>query len=108
MRNQASTASFGLFVIVLLGAIYWLLHQQGRPQYGLVAVLLGILVLRAGLFVYNLQQQKKRLERGQVSSIPKARQRLGLDVEPSDVEPSDVEPGDVGAGNQERKDEDLR
>ncbi len=79
MRNQASTASFGLFVIVLLGAIYWLLHQHGRPQYGLVAVLLGILVLRAGLFFYNLQQQRKRLERGRSSSIPKARQRLGLD-----------------------------
>ncbi|MGI8771877.1 MAG: hypothetical protein ACR2JE_10620 [Acidobacteriaceae bacterium] len=80
MRNQASTASFGLFVIVLLGAIYWLLHQHGRPQYGLVAVLVGILVLRAGLFLYNLQQQKKRLERGQTASIPKVGQRLGLDT----------------------------
>jgi hypothetical protein len=79
MRNQASTASFGLFVIVLLGAMYWLFHQRGRPQWGLIAILVGILVLRAGLFFYNLQQQKKRLERGQTSSTPKARQRLGLD-----------------------------
>jgi hypothetical protein len=86
MRNQASTASFVLFVIVLLAALYWVLHQQGRPQWGLVAILIGILVLRGGLFFYNLQQQKKRLERGAGTSIPKVQQRLGLDDTDADAE----------------------
>jgi uncharacterized membrane protein YbhN (UPF0104 family) len=86
MRNHASTASFVLFVIVLLAALYWVLHQQGRPQWGLVAILIGILALRVGLFFYNLQQQKKRLERGAGASIPKVHQRLGLDDTEEDAE----------------------
>jgi hypothetical protein len=86
MRNPASTASFGLFVIVLLAALYWVLHQQGRPQWGLVAILVGMLVLRAGLFFYNLQQQKKRIERGGGASTPKVQQRLGLNDPEEDAE----------------------
>ncbi len=83
MRNGASTASFGLFVIVLLAAVFWLLHQKGHTQWALVAALIGILLLRAGLFAYNLRQQRKRVERGATPSIPKVEQRLGLlDEEP--------------------------
>lgn len=78
MKNGASTASFGLFVIVLLAAVFWLLHQKGHTQWALVAALVGILLLRVGLFAYNLQQQRKRLERGAAPSTPKVEQRLGL------------------------------
>ncbi len=63
MKSQANTASFVLFVIVLLAALFWLLHGKGHTQWGLVVALLGVLVLRGGLFFYNLAQQRKRVER---------------------------------------------
>jgi hypothetical protein len=80
MRSGASTASFVLFVIVLLGALYWLLHQKGHTQWALIAALLGILLLRAALFAYNLVQQRKQIERGG-RPRPVVQQRLGLDVD---------------------------
>ena len=81
MRSRASTASFVLFVIVLLGAIYWLLHQHGKANWGLVAVLLGVLVLRGGLFLVNLRQQRRNTERGQ--GPVQIETRLGINDDPS-------------------------
>ncbi len=89
MKNGASTASFGLFVIVLLAALFWLLHQKGHTQWALVAALVGILLLRVGLFAYNLQQQRKRIERGASASIPKDQQRLGLADEDAEASGED-------------------
>jgi hypothetical protein len=64
MRSRGSTISFGLFVVVLLAAVFMMMHGRGRTNWGLVAVLLGILVLRGTLFVVNLRQQRRNLERG--------------------------------------------
>jgi hypothetical protein len=64
MKSRGSTISFGLFVVVLLAAVFMMMHGRGRTNWGLVAVLLGILVLRGTLFVVNLRQQRRNLERG--------------------------------------------
>jgi hypothetical protein len=62
--KKTGTLTFALFVIVVLAAIFWLMHGRGQTQWGLVAVLLGVLVLRVGLFVINLRQQRHNAERG--------------------------------------------
>ena len=81
MRSRANTVSFVLFVVVLLAAVFWLLHQHGRTNRGLVTVLLGVLVLRAALFAVNLHQQRQNAERGR--GQVKIETRLGLNDEPS-------------------------
>jgi Na+/melibiose symporter-like transporter len=75
--KRSGTLTFGLFVIVVLAAIFWLMHGRGQTQWGLVAVLLGVLVLRVALFVINLRQQRHNAERGRGSV--KIETRLGLD-----------------------------
>lgn len=85
--RKTGTLTFGLFVIVVLAAIFWLTNGRGQTQWGLVAVLLGILVLRVILFVVNLRQQRHNAERGK--GPVKIETRLGLEDEP---EPRDAEP----------------
>lgn len=77
--RKTGTLTFALFVIVVLGAIYLLLQRSGRASLGLVAVLVGILVLRVVLFLVNLRQQRHNAERGRGSV--KIETRLGLDDE---------------------------
>ena len=91
--RRTGTLTFGLFVIVVLGAIYMLLQRSGRASLGLVAVMLGILVLRVVLFVVNLRQQRHNAERGK--GPVKIETRLGLDEEP---EPRDAEPPAASPG----------
>ena len=91
--KTSGTLTFGLFVIVVLAAIFWLMHGRGQTQWGLVAVLVGILVLRVILFVVNLRQQRRNAERGQ--GPVKIETRLGLDddqPESPDTGPSETEP----------------
>lgn len=84
MNSRTGTFSFGLFVVVLLAAVFWLMHGRGQTQWGLVAVLLGILVLRVVLFVINLRQQRHNAERGK--GPVKIETRLGLNDEPEQPE----------------------
>ncbi len=86
MRDKG-TITFGLFVIVVLGAIYLLMQRPGRASLGLVAVLVGILVLRVILFVVNLRQQRHNAERGK--GPVRIETRLGIEDE---TEPRDAEP----------------
>lgn len=83
--KRTGTLTFALFVIVVLAAIFWLMHGRGQTQWGLVAVLLGILALRVVLFAINLRQQRRNAERGRGSV--KIETRLGLDDEGEEVEP---------------------
>jgi multisubunit Na+/H+ antiporter MnhB subunit len=85
--RRTGTLTFGLFVIVVLGAIYLLLQRSGRASLGLVAVLVGILVLRLILFVVNMRQQRHNAERGK--GPVKIETRLGIEDEPpqSNTEP---------------------
>jgi Na+/melibiose symporter-like transporter len=96
--KRSGTLTFGLFVIVVLAAIFWLMHGRGQTQWGLVAVLVGILVLRVILFVINLRQQRHNAERGKGSVNIET--RLGLNDEPetADTEPPETEPPAPSAG----------
>jgi 1,4-dihydroxy-2-naphthoate octaprenyltransferase len=84
--KRSGTLTFGLFVIVVLAAIFWLMHGRGQTQWGLVAVLLGVLVLRVALFVINLRQQRHNAERGRGSV--KIETRLGLNDEDEATQPA--------------------
>jgi hypothetical protein len=80
-----------LFVIVLLGAVFLMWKRPGSGA--LVAVLLGILVLRVVLFAINLRQQRHNAEQGKGSV--KIETRLGLN---DDEEASETEPPASSAG----------
>ena len=96
--KTSGTLTFGLFVIVVLAAIFWLMHGRGQTQWGLVAVLVGILLLRVILFVINLRQQRHNAERGRGSVNIET--RLGLNDEPEtpNTGPSESEPPASSAG----------
>jgi Na+/melibiose symporter-like transporter len=89
--KDKGTVTFGLFVIVVLAAIFWLMHGRGQTQWGLVAVLVGILVLRVVLFVINLRQQRHNAERGKGSVQIETRLNLG-DEEQGETEPPSEPP----------------
>jgi hypothetical protein len=92
--KTSGTLTFGLFVIVVLGAIFWLMHGRGQTQWGLVAVLVGILVLRVVLFLVNMRQQRHNAERGK--GPVNIETRLGLnddEPEPPETEPTAPSPG---------------
>jgi Na+/melibiose symporter-like transporter len=88
--KRSGTLTFGLFVIVVLAAVFWLMHGRGQTQWGLVAVLLGILVLRVVLFVISLRQQRHNAERGKGSVNIET--RLGLSDEDQATEPPSEPP----------------
>jgi hypothetical protein len=89
--KRSGTLTFGLFVIVLLGAVFLMWKRPG--SVALVAVLLGILVLRVVLFAINLRQQRHNAEQGKGSVNIET--RLGLNDEP---EPPETEPPTSSAG----------
>ncbi len=90
MKTRANSISFGLFVIVVLAALYSLLAGHGHTNWGLVTVLGGILLLRVVLFALNLRQQRRNVERGR--GPVRIETRLGLaDDPPADRGPADEE-----------------
>jgi 1,4-dihydroxy-2-naphthoate octaprenyltransferase len=91
--KSTGTVTFALFVIVVLAAIFWLMHGRGQTQWGLVAVLVGILVLRVVLFVINLRQQRHNAEQGK--GPVKIETRLGL----SDESQAEAEPPAESSGS---------
>jgi 1,4-dihydroxy-2-naphthoate octaprenyltransferase len=92
--KRSGTVTFALFVIVVLAAIFWLMHGRGQTQWGLVAVLLGILVLRVVLFIINLRQQRHNAEQGK--GPVKIETRLGLndDGDQGETEPPSDPPSE--------------
>jgi hypothetical protein len=93
--KRSGTLTFGLFVIVVLAAIFWLMHGRGQTQWGLVAVLVGVLVLRVALFAINLRQQRHNAERGK--GPVRIETRLGLEDEGEGTEPPTEPPAPSGA-----------
>ena len=91
--KRTGTLTFALFVIVVLAAIFWLMHGRGQTQWGLVAVLFGVLVLRLVLFIVNIRQQRRNAERGK--GPVEIETRLGLEDEPKEA--STGEPPAPGA-----------
>ncbi len=97
MKSRASSISFGLFVIVVLTALYSLLAAHGRTNWGLVTVLGGILLLRAVMFAMNLRQQRRNLLRGK--GPVQIETRLGLNDDDPAASPSAVSSAELPAAS---------
>jgi hypothetical protein len=78
--KRSGTLTFGLFVIVVLGAVYLLLQRSGRASLGLVA-----------LFVINLRQQRHNAERGKGSVKIETKLQLN-DEDEGETEPPSEPP----------------
>jgi hypothetical protein len=64
MKNRAEWLTFGVFVLAVLVALGFLLRRGIHGQSAALAVaLLVILVLRIGIFAWNLRRQRADLER---------------------------------------------
>jgi hypothetical protein len=64
MKNRGEWLTFGVFVIAVLGALGYLLRRGVHGQSAALAVaLLVILMLRVGIFAWNLRRQRQELER---------------------------------------------
>ena len=64
MKNRAEWVTFGVFVIAVLGALAFLLRRGVHGQSAaLAAALIIILLLRIGIFVWNLRRQREDLNR---------------------------------------------
>jgi hypothetical protein len=63
MKNRAELLTFSVFVLAVLGAMYFLLRQGVHGQSAALALaLLVILFLRVGMLVWNLRRQRKSVE----------------------------------------------
>ena len=64
MKNRAEWPTFVAFVVVVLGALGYLLRRGVHGQSAALAVaLLIILILRVGIFAWNLRRQRADLEK---------------------------------------------
>jgi len=62
MKNRAEWLTFVAFVVVVLGALGYLLRRGVHGQSAALAVaLLIILILRVGIFAWNLRRQRADL-----------------------------------------------
>jgi hypothetical protein len=64
MKNRAEWITFAVFVIAVLGALGYLLRRGVHGQSAALAVaLLLILILRVGIFAWNLRRQRTELDK---------------------------------------------
>ncbi|HEY4049441.1 MAG TPA: hypothetical protein VGM27_21465 [Acidobacteriaceae bacterium] len=64
MKNRAEWLTFGVFVLAVFAAMYFLLRNGVHGQSAALAlVLLLILFLRVAMFAWNLRRQRKYIER---------------------------------------------
>jgi hypothetical protein len=64
MKNNAEWLTFGVFVVAVLGALAYLLRRGIHGQSAALAIaLLVILLLRIGIFAWNLRRQRTELDR---------------------------------------------
>ena len=60
MKNRAEWLTFGVFVIAVLGALAFLLRRGVHGQSAALAVaLVVILLLRIGIFAWNLRRERR-------------------------------------------------
>jgi hypothetical protein len=64
MKNRSEWLTFGAFVVVVLAALGMLLRRGGvhGQSAALAVALLVILLLRIGMFVWNLRRQREEVE----------------------------------------------
>jgi hypothetical protein len=64
MKSRAELLTFILFVLAVLGALAYLLRRGVHGQSAALAVaLLVILLLRVGIFAWNLRRQRAQLQK---------------------------------------------
>ena len=74
MKSRAQIVSFGLFVVVALAALFYVVHRGGRDNLALAGGLAAIIAIRAGVFLYNLKRQRDRVEG--IKPDPKTRLKI--------------------------------
>jgi hypothetical protein len=62
MKSRAELVSFGIFVVVALAALFYVLRQHGHPNLALAGGLAAVIAIRAGMFLYNLKRQRDAVE----------------------------------------------
>jgi hypothetical protein len=64
VKDRAEWLTFGIFVVVVVAAMYFLLRHGVHGQSAALAfALLVILFLRIGMFAWNLRRQRRSIER---------------------------------------------
>ena len=63
MKSRAEIVSFGLFVVVALAALFYVLRGHGHPNVALAVSLAAVIAIRAAMFLYNLKRQREQVER---------------------------------------------
>ncbi|HXP07161.1 MAG TPA: hypothetical protein VN828_01635 [Acidobacteriaceae bacterium] len=64
MSNRTEWLTFVVFVVAVLGALGYLLRRGVHGQSAALAIaLLIILILRVGIFVWNLRRQRAELDK---------------------------------------------
>ena len=64
MSNRTEWLTFVVFVVAVLGALGYLLRRGVHGQSAALAIaLLIILILRVGIFVWNLRRQRVELDK---------------------------------------------
>ena len=74
MKSRAEIVSCGLFVVVALAAMFYVLRGHGHQNLALGASLAAVIAIRAGMFLYNLKRQRDQVE----GKKPKPEIKLGL------------------------------
>jgi cytochrome bd-type quinol oxidase subunit 1 len=62
MKSRAEIVSFGLFIVVALAAMFYVLRGRGHDNIALVLGLAAVIAVRAGMFLYNLKRQRDQVE----------------------------------------------
>ena len=65
MKTRTDLLTFGVFIVAVLGALGLLLRHGGvhGQSAALAIALLVILLVRVGIFIWNLRRQRAELER---------------------------------------------
>jgi hypothetical protein len=64
MKNRGELLTFVVFVVAVLGALGYLLRRGVHGQSAALAIaLLVILILRVGIFAWNLRKQRADLDK---------------------------------------------
>ena len=74
MKSRAQIVSFGLFIVVALAALFYVVHRGGRDNVALAGGLAASIAIRAAMFLYNLKRQKDLVE----GRKPKSETKLDL------------------------------
>jgi hypothetical protein len=76
MKSRGEIVSFGLFIVVALAAMFYVLTRHGQQNTALGLGLAAVIAIRAGMFLYNLKRQRDRIEKAK----PRPEPEIKLDL----------------------------